>query len=253
MVAHNTLTPDVETSSDDYRRRFAGPLGRYLLNTQTAALRRLLVVEGTRPLRVLEVGGGHAQLTPGLLADGHEVWVQGSDDSCGTAIRTLAARHAGRVHFVTSSLWELPFGPRSFDVVIAVRLLAHVERWRELLRELVRVADRHVIVDYAALSGWNILTPLVFHAKRAVEGNTRPYFCYWGGELLREFRSLGCHAFGAKKQFFWPMGVHRAHGAPALGRGLESIARALGLTRLFGSPVLLRASRAEQASGEGVS
>ena len=39
------------------------------------------------------------------------------------------------------------------------------------------------------------------------------------------------------------LALHRAFGAPALSRGLEAIAAALGLRALFGSPVIARFDR----------
>jgi hypothetical protein len=39
------------------------------------------------------------------------------------------------------------------------------------------------------------------------------------------------------------MALHRALSSAVLGRGLEGAAAALGLTRSFGSPVILRAER----------
>ena len=49
--------PDVETASDDYARRFSGPVGEWFLDVQERACLDLL-----RPWRggtVLDVGGGH--------------------------------------------------------------------------------------------------------------------------------------------------------------------------------------------------
>jgi hypothetical protein len=99
---------------------------------------------------------------------------------------------------------------------------------------------------------WNILTPVVFRVKRGVEGNTRPYFCYTGYELRRELRALGFSRIAEQKQFFLPMGLHRLVNSSAFSRSAERVFRALGLTGLFGSPVLLRASRATVEGGVAV-
>ena len=55
----------------------------------------------------------------------------------------------------TGDLLDLPFGSRSFDVVVAVRLLPHVRNWQRLLAELCRVARSTVIVDYPRTTGFN--------------------------------------------------------------------------------------------------
>ena len=93
-LPHDTTTPDVETASDDYASRFSGATGRYFLAVQERTVSDLLGSPG--PRRILEVGGGHAQLAPGLLAAGHEVWVQGSAASCAKRLAPLFARCPGR-------------------------------------------------------------------------------------------------------------------------------------------------------------
>lgn len=239
---HDTVTPDVETSSDAYRLRFAGPAGRYLLDRQTEAVSALLN-GSSGPLRVLEVGGGHGQLTRFLLDRGHAVWVQGSDASCVEQIRPMLRSSGGRLRFAASGLWSLPFGDGSFDLVIAIRLLSHVERWEALLEEMGRVTRRLLLVDYASRTGWNLLTPLLFRAKRRLEGNTRPYFCYTGRQLMRCLNALSFQRFAFRKQFWAPMGLHRVLGSPRCSRVIEGIGGALGMTRVLGSPVLLLAEK----------
>ena len=59
MLDHNTLTPDVETASDAYARRFGGPVGTYFLEQQTTAVARLLSKPSAAGRRALDVGGGH--------------------------------------------------------------------------------------------------------------------------------------------------------------------------------------------------
>ena len=243
-IEHNTITPDVETSSDEYRGRFDGPIGRFFLETQIDAVARALGPDRFEPLRVLDVGGGHGQLTEFLLDQGCDVWVQGSAPRCRRQIEPLMGRFGERLHFVSSSLWSLPFADQSFDLVMAVRVMSHVERWEALLAEMARVTKQRLLIDYAALSSANILTPLLFRAKRRIEGNTRPYFCYTAGRLLRYLRTLGFARIRRCKQLFAPMGLHRKLNSPRLSAGVESVCETLGLTRMFGSPVIMVAQRA---------
>ena len=61
-------TPDIETSSDDYARRFAGPAGQFFLKIQEKAFERVL--QGRPICSVLDVGGGHGLFERDALADG---------------------------------------------------------------------------------------------------------------------------------------------------------------------------------------
>ncbi|MDQ2673475.1 MAG: methyltransferase, partial [Chloroflexota bacterium] len=69
---------DVESSSEAYARRFAGPVGQWFLELQ--ARLTLESLAGLPPgATILDVGGGHAQLAPPLVEAGYRVTVVGSD------------------------------------------------------------------------------------------------------------------------------------------------------------------------------
>lgn len=232
--------PDIETSSAAYASRFMGNAGRYLLDTQTRTVLRAL--EGLSPGSALDVGGGHGQLVDPLTRQGWKVTVQGTDAACERNLRELHGKKS--CAFMHSSLFNLPAADRSFDLVIAVRLLPHVADWPRLLMEMCRVARHAVVVDYPSKSGLNALTPLLFGLKKSLEGNTRTYESFSRPQLETEF---GKHGFRFKrevKQFFMPMVVHRVgKGAPPL-RWAESAFRITGLTALAGSPIIFRVDRA---------
>jgi ubiquinone/menaquinone biosynthesis C-methylase UbiE len=232
-------TPDIETSSADYARRFAGAAGRYLLDVQSAAIRHVL--RDLPPGTALDVGGGHGQLV-GLLRElGWQVTVHGSDPACERNLRDL---HGQRdCAFVQGDLFNLPLADRSFDLVIAVRLISHVENWPRLIGELCRVSRRAVVLDYPAKGALNALTPLLFGLKKSLEGNTRTYTSFSKAELAREFDRHGFAAPMQRKQFFLPMVVHRVGRANIVLRMAEAVFRGVGLTAVFGSPVILRADR----------
>ena len=70
-------TADIETSSDGYAGRFAGPSGEWFLRTQLNITLDMLPPVSERPA-ILEVGGGHGQLTPHLIERGYRVWLPGA-------------------------------------------------------------------------------------------------------------------------------------------------------------------------------
>ncbi len=241
---HDTLTPDVETSSDAYRERFSGDVGRFLLQAQADAVGHLLDQSGQGRLRVLDLGGGHGQITRLLLDRGYEVCVHGSAPSCIRQIRPLMRDHVGRLQFVTSTLWSLPFPDHSFDLVCALRLISHVEAWQALLEEMARVARRWILLDYAALASFNLFTPLLFGVKRRIETDTRPYFCHRTGRLAQQLQALGFSRIRVRRQLLVPMGIHRLLGNGGLSESVERFFRALGMTSLLGSPAILLAEKA---------
>jgi 2-polyprenyl-3-methyl-5-hydroxy-6-metoxy-1,4-benzoquinol methylase len=230
---------DVETSSAAYARRFAGAVGEWFLEVQARATLDLL-----RPwprATVLDVGGGHGQLTGPLVEAGFELVVLGSDESCRARVRDWVDR--GRARFQTGDLLRLPFGGESFDLVLSYRLLPHVARWRDLVGELCRVARRAVLVDYPTTRSLNAVSGALFGLKRRVEGDTRPFAVFRDAEIEDTFGSAGFRISARRPEFFLPMALHRAMGLAALSRGLEAGASWVGLTRALGSPVIARFER----------
>ena len=230
-------TPDIETASDAYAQRFAGAAGRYMLAEQDAAIRAVLA--DWNGGSVLDVGGGHGQLTPVLRIIARDVLVFGSDERSLERVR----RDYPDCATASGDLLALPFESRSFDVVVAVRLLPHVRNWTRLLSELCRVARSAVVVDYPRPTGFNRLTPLLFPLKKRLEGNTRHYRNFRDAELDEVLRVCGFEPRARRAQFLLPMVVHRRANGIAPLRGFERAAQLLRLTRALGSPVVLRADR----------
>ena len=230
---------DRETSSEEYAQRFAGPLGAFFLEVQARTTLDLL-----RPWpggSVLDVGGGHAQLVGPLADAGHAVTVYGSDPGCDARLRPWMDE--GRVAFRSGDLLHAPWPDRSFDVVLAFRLLPHVARWEALITELARLARRAVVVDYPTRRSVNLASGALFGLKRGVEGNTRPFTVFRDAEVASAFAAAGFHATARRPQFLLPMALYRAFGSAGVARTLEGGARALGLTALLGSPVISREER----------
>jgi len=232
-------SPDVETSGEAYAARFSGAVGGWLLRTQEEATLRMLA--GHPGASVLDVGGGHGQVTAALIAQGHRVTVFGSAECCRRRIEVFLA--AGTCRFAWGDLLDLPYADRAWDVVLSYRLLPHVARWKALLRELARVADRAVLVDVPTRRSVNVVAPWLFAVKRRVEGNTRPFRLFDERTVLDVAASAGLSLADREPQFVLPMALHRLLGAPRLSAASERLLRAAGVTERFGSPVILKLVR----------
>ncbi len=226
--------PDIETSSEGYANRFSGAVGAWFLARQARAVLALAAHHTVKT--VLDVGGGHAQIAGPLAEAGYDVTVFGSDPACAARLQPLIA--AGRCRFATGDLARLPYADQSFDLVVSLRLLSHVEAWPALIAELTRVARRAVIVDYPTVRSLNCLTPWLFEAKQRAEGNARSFLTFHEPQVIAAFAQQGFRPQGRMAQFFWPMVAHRLLKQPAVSRLLEAPCRLTGLTHLFGSPVV---------------
>jgi 2-polyprenyl-3-methyl-5-hydroxy-6-metoxy-1,4-benzoquinol methylase len=231
--------PDVETSSEGYAGRFAGEVGAWFLEAQ-ARITMDLLARWPRA-RVLDVGGGHAQLAGPLAGAGYDVTVYGSSPACAARLRPWL--DGGGVRFLQGGLDRLSVEDRSFDVVVSFRLLAHVERWRELVGELCRAARAAVLVDYPTRRSLNAAARPLFEAKRGVEGNTRPFAVLADADVREAFAAASFTTTAREPEFVLPMALHRAVGRVAFSRAAERAASVFGLRKALGSPVILRAER----------
>ena len=221
--------------------RFAGPVGEWMLEVQGGRALELLRGASSEPLDVLDVGGGHGQLMRYLREDGHRVVVHGSRLAAHARLRD-APGHEDAPRVVSDS-WQLPFRDQSFDLVMAIRLLPHVEAWTSLLAEMSRVSARFLLVEFPTQGALHALAPVLFGAKKKLEGNTRPYFDYTPQEIAKALGMADFDTVAIARQFALPMVLHRAVRRPRLSNRIETLLAASGLTRRVGSPILMLSRR----------
>ena len=232
-------TADIETSTDDYASRFAGPTGEWMLSVQERTV--ALFLKDTGAKSVIDVGGGHGQLAGPLYQRGYSVSVFSSNESCKRRIADLV--DSGLCRFQVGDVTRMPFADRSFDAVLSFRLLPHCERWKSLVSELCRISTKHVIVDFPTTRSFNKLAPAMFDAKKKIEKNTRRWRMFSDREIAAEFASHGFRIERRMGQFFFPMALHRMLKCKPLSVAMERCSRTVGLNALFGSPVIVRAGR----------
>jgi len=214
---------DIETSSDDYAKRFSGKVGEYFLSVQGKITLDLL--KPWHKAKVLDVGGGHAQLAVPLVNNGFDVTIVGSDESCRTRLDKFLQPKS--FEYLTCNLLNLPFDDNSFDIVISFRLLTHEDNWKLQISELCRVAKHSVIIE------------------KKFEGNTRTYRNFSRKEVIEEFDKNNFIKPVFKPEFFLPMVIHKAIKNVTILKAIEKLFSILGFTKLFGSPVILRVAAKE--------
>lgn len=232
-------TADVDLSSDEYARWFSGQVGAWFLEVRAAAtLEMLAPYPGAT---ILDVGGGHGQLTDALVRSGYDVSVVGSDEACKARIQRYV--DLGRCTFEVADLLNLPYPDRSFGVVISYRLLPHTTHWERLLAEMTRVADRAVIIDYPEQGSLKQLVRDFLKIKEQADVPNRPFIRFKRSQLTPVFKQNQFMYGAHHAEFFFPMLLHRRLQSRALSSGLERAARSLRLTEALGSPVILKMIR----------
>lgn len=234
-------TADIETSSARYASRFSGAVGAWFLRVQgKAVLRMLNPAPGTT---VLDVGGGHGQLTGELVSSGCSVSVLSSSEACRTNIEEYINR--GECEFHVGNLLDMPVEDRSYEAVVSIRLLPHLNHVEAFIREMARVARGMIIFDYSEIHSVNLLAPYLFSVKRGLEKTTRPFQSFRLPELEKLFEACGFHLSDRYPQFFLPMAFHRKLNAARVSIVLEGFFRRTGITARYGSPVIVKMERTE--------
>ncbi len=190
-----------------------------------------------RHARVLDIGGGHAQVQPPLVSKGHKVTVLISSPAAGECL----AESGVESDVVIGNLTRTPFEDRSFDVVTSFRMMAHIGDWRGFLAELCRISDDAVIVDFPITSGISAWGQRLFWAKKLVEKDTRHYDSIDTADVIAVLNENGFQVDGQVGQFVLPMALHRMLKSPGLSNRLEALFAPLASRH--GNPVILRARR----------
>jgi len=229
--------PDIASSTDDYATRFSGKIGAWFLEVQKRATLRFLKPYGVESRRIIDVGGGHGQNVAGILESGHQLVVTGSDATCAHRLERYLAEHK-TLSFKICPLTQIPVPDREYDAVVSYRMLSHLDHWPEFVGELCRISKDRVIVDYPTYRSANLLNSLFFKMKKGVERNTRQFTIFNERDIIAVFEKHGFQLEGRVGQFVLPMAFHRMHKQVFLASFVEGICGVLGISWLFGSPVI---------------
>ena len=125
----------------EYDAWYDSPRGRWIGETEFRLLQRLLALRPGETL--LDVGCGSGWFTRRFAAAG-DCGVTGLDSDA--ARLNFAQARSRNERYLEGDARALPFADAVFDCVVSVAALCFVADWRLALREMTRVARRHVVV-----------------------------------------------------------------------------------------------------------
>lgn len=232
---------DPATAGSFDSRRFSGPIGELIAESQANVLASFI---GTiRGRLILDVGTGTGRAALWLAQSGAEVTgVDASEEMLAVARKRAAEQGAG-VRFLTGDAHALEFPNRSFDVVVSLRVIMHSPEWPRSVAELCRVANNLVVLDYPSKSSMALLQSLVRRVVHRFGARTEPYRVFSDRDIADALGRSGFRVRSLHRQFVLPIALHKAVGSRAWTVRLESALDRLGLLKRFGSPVTLVAER----------
>jgi ubiquinone/menaquinone biosynthesis C-methylase UbiE len=236
-----TVYRDPETVSSFDRKRFGGPIGEVVADTQARVVVDFIgAVQGRR---ILDVGTGTGRAALLLAAAGGIVTAIDTSEDMLDEARAKAAAQSVAVAFDVGDAHALKFSDRSFDAVVSLRVLMHTPGWKQALAEMCRVSDQLVIVDYPSR-----LSVAAFQAgARAVAARfgvrTEAYRVFSNRQVAREFAANGYRIRSRHRLFVLPIALHKRIGSRQFTAWIERRLADVGLLRVFGSPVTVVAER----------
>ena len=230
---------DVATGFDALR--FGGPIGRHLLEVQQRLLLDAVTSPATRT--VVDVGTGTGRAALALAAAGATVTGLDASREMLDVARARAAELRLTASFEVGDAHHLPLADRSVDVAISLRMLMHVPDWPQCVAELCRVSRWRVVVDFPAQASFAALESAARKRAAAAGRKTEPYRVIAERDVRARLEAGGFHVVAIHRQFVLPIALHKKIGSLGVTTVVEAGLAALGLRRLFGSPVTMVAER----------
>jgi SAM-dependent methyltransferase len=232
---------DPETARTFDEKRFGGPIGELIANTQARVLANLI---GTiRDRVVLDVGTGTGRAALLLARGGAQVTAVDASTEMLAVARRRAAAEGVAVRFLVGDAHALEFDDRSFDVAVSLRVIMHAPRWHQCIGELCRVADRLVVVDYPSAHSVAAVESAARRAAYALGLRTESYRVFTNRAIAEAFARHGFRIRSTHRQFVLPIALHKAVGSLRFTRATEGLLDRAGLLGWFGSPITLVAER----------
>jgi len=245
-MARSSRYHQADYAADYDRDRFGGNFGHRMEQDEVALYLHLLDgCEGP----ILDAGCGTGKLSLPILASGRLAISADFSPQMIHQARAKAEAAGQRLCGMLADIQALAFKDRSFAACVSSRALMHVPDWRRGLAELCRVTDDLLILDIPPTWSSSGLDGLRRRLQDMRPGHAgHPYRTFTASQVIAELGRHGFEILERHRTFFLPVAFHRKLENPAVSRRLESIFSLLGLTRLLGAPLTLKARRRQQAT-----
>ena len=123
-------------------------------------------------------------------------------------MRSGRLAHEALLTFQAASAYDLPFDDGSFDCVCALEVLEHLERPRDALTEMARVARKALLLSVPREPVWRVAHLLAGRDVRQL-GNTPGHVNHWSARAFRDFVSEYGSVLEIERPFPWTIVVVR--------------------------------------------
>ena len=184
--------------TDKYGTR--NPIARAMMNGFMGAATGLVSQSDIQT--VLEVGCGEGELAQPILQATRADSYLGTDLSS-RIVEEARSRNPG-LTFEVQNAEQLPYGDKSFDLVVACEVLEHVENPEAVLRELDRLSAKWILVSVPREPLWRVLN-MARGAYWSDLGNTPGHIQHWGKRSFIRLVSSHLNVIEVRSPIPWTM------------------------------------------------
>ena len=156
------------------------------------------------PASVLDVGCGEGVLTERWASQLRSGQVVGVDLEDPKLRAEWATRSRENLEFLAGSADALPFADGAFELVAAIEALEHIPDPQRVVREMARVASRHLLVSVPREPLWRMLNVARGAYLREL-GNTPGHVNHWSKRGFVAMLSEVGDVVEARSPFPWTM------------------------------------------------
>lgn len=220
--------------------KFGGSFGRYLHDHEVETF--LSLMDGVHE-RVLDVGAGTGKLSIPLGMQSRKIFSVDPSFEMLRVARRKAELKRVTIRPVIGDALHLCFRDAVLDCVVSSRVLMHLPDCRQGLAEVCRVAKHMVIVDFPSVASVGGVESVFRRCRRFFGADTKRYKVFRVRTILRELERNNFRVVEVQKQFCLPLAFHRWLDRVRASKRIEELCKMLGLIRILGSPVVVKAVR----------
>jgi ubiquinone/menaquinone biosynthesis C-methylase UbiE len=192
---------------------------------------------------ILDIGSGTGKLS--LSVDHDRYWAVSLDSSY-EMLKTAKSYTIGtdvKCSAVVCNAESICFSDRTFDCVVASRLLLHLPDWKTGLSEICRVSKKSIIFDFPSTISFSFIDSIFKRLLNLFACRTISYKTFRFAKIIKQLKVNDFTVIESKKNYFLPMLVYRILDRPGLKEKIEHLFQYSGLTNIFGSSVVVKAVR----------
>lgn len=226
---------------DEYdEEKYSGAFGKYLHDLE---LNTYLSLMGASHKKILDVGAGTGKLCVPLSSKSEGVIaVDLSIQMLKVAMRKAKKKNI-MLTAVVCDAQKLCFKDETFDCVISSRLLMHLADWRKGISELSRVSRGTLVFDFPTFVSSSGIHSMFRIIKNLFKARAQTYNTFLIKDVVSELESHNFKILRLARQFSIPVYIHRRINSPGFSEKIEKFIGNVGISRLVGSTVVIKAVR----------